>query len=248
MPTATHYGTKHDTPDDRDHRYEAPPAELPPSVDLRSACGAVYTQGMIRSCSAHALASALTFLERKRGGPVVLPSRLFMYYNARAITKQTADDSGATIRDAIKALHASGACDESLWPYDAANVTVAPPSTCYENATMHALQYARIAQDDVSHARACLAEGYTFVLGIEIYHDALHALDQSGHLAPPTSTDTFLAGHAVMAVGYDANARTFTALNSEGPSWGDGGYFTFDEAYVTDPKLAFDLWTIRKVG
>lgn len=37
-------------------------------------------------------------------------------------------------------------------------------------------------------------------------------------------------GHEFAVVGYDANAKTVTAMNSWGASWGVGGYFTFSWA------------------
>ena len=243
----THYGAIRDERDDNDKPYVPAARTLAPSVDLRAGCATVYDQGKIRSCSANALASALTFLEKKAERPIVLPSRLFMYYNARALTNDQACDSGTTIRNAIKALKQTGACDEALWPYDPAQVAHAPPQACYDHASIHAFGYYRLSQTDLSHAKACLAEGYPFVFGIEIYHGPLQAVNANGHLTMPDAGDTPLAGHAVMAVGYDDATQTIVALNSEGPSWGLSGYFTIPYAYMTDVDLTFDLWTIRKM-
>ncbi|MBK7766096.1 MAG: hypothetical protein IPI44_08275 [Sulfuritalea sp.] len=49
-----------------------------------------------------------------------LPSRLFIYYNERAMKGRVREDAGAQIRDGIKTLAKQGACPESLWPYDRA--------------------------------------------------------------------------------------------------------------------------------
>ena len=47
-----------------------------------------------------------------------MPSRLFIYYNERAVEGTIASDSGAMIRDGIKSVAKLGVCDETVWPYD----------------------------------------------------------------------------------------------------------------------------------
>jgi C1A family cysteine protease len=51
-----------------------------------------------------------------------------------------------------------------------------------------------------------------------------------------------------MAVGYDHARQQFVVRNSWGASWGMKGYFTLPFAYLIQPGLAQDLWTIRLVG
>ncbi|MEO9171086.1 MAG: peptidase, partial [Candidatus Baltobacteraceae bacterium] len=109
---------------------------------------------------------------------------------------------------------------------------------------LRGLTYFRIAQD-LDHLRACLAQGYAFVFGMQAYEQGFSAAQHSGHLPMPGPHDTLVGGHAVLAVGYDDASRTFTALNSLGKTFGDAGYFTLPYAFLTDPKLAYDFWTIR---
>src|SRR5437764_12038510 len=84
-----HYGWVRDIPDQRDLLYAPPPAispALPPKVDLRPQCPPPHDQGQLGSCTANAIAGALQFLEGKEGSPSpVMPSRLFIYYNERAL-------------------------------------------------------------------------------------------------------------------------------------------------------------------
>src|SRR5205823_12599182 len=62
---------------------------LPPKVDLRAGFTPCYNQGELGSCTANAIAGALEFLERKEGEtPPVMPSRLFIYYNERALRSE----------------------------------------------------------------------------------------------------------------------------------------------------------------
>ena len=51
-----------------------------------------------------------------------------------------------------------------------------------------------------------------------------------------------------MAVGYDDGKQWFLVRNSWGSQWGLKGYFTLPYAYLIQPVLASDLWTIRIVG
>lgn len=57
-----HFGWLRDLPDQRDHLYTAPVADLaalPTSVDLRSHCPPVYDQGQLGSCTGNGIAAAL---------------------------------------------------------------------------------------------------------------------------------------------------------------------------------------------
>jgi C1A family cysteine protease len=82
------YGWVPDVPDQRDYLLSAVlrvPAKLPAKVDLRPLCSKVEDQGQLGSCTANALAGALEFLERKDKIAFEDFSRLFIYYNERAI-------------------------------------------------------------------------------------------------------------------------------------------------------------------
>jgi C1A family cysteine protease len=54
---------------------------------------------------------------------------LFEYYATRKIEGTIPDDSGATIRDAVKTGNVYGVADETLWPYDVSKFTVNPMRT-----------------------------------------------------------------------------------------------------------------------
>ena len=84
----TRYGWVPDVPDQRDYFLSAVlriPAKLPPLVDLRPLCSQVENQGQLGSCTANALAGSLEFLERKDKIAFEDFSRLFIYYNERAV-------------------------------------------------------------------------------------------------------------------------------------------------------------------
>ncbi|HSQ05128.1 MAG TPA: hypothetical protein VLN59_13880, partial [Burkholderiales bacterium] len=75
----------------------------PAKVDLRAKCPPVYDQGQLGSCTANAIGAAIQFDRRKQKlKSDFCPSRLFIYYNERAMEGTIKSDSGAQIRDGIK--------------------------------------------------------------------------------------------------------------------------------------------------
>ena len=55
---------------------------------------------------------------KEKQARIFVPSRLFLYYNERALEGTVSTDSGAQIRDGIKSVASQGDCPESIWPYD----------------------------------------------------------------------------------------------------------------------------------
>jgi C1A family cysteine protease len=246
------YGWVPDLPDQRDFMYAAPVenmAALPPSVDLRKECPAVYDQGQLGSCTANAIAGALEFDKIKESLPAFVPSRLFIYYNERVMEGTVGTDSGAQIRDGIKSVGTIGAPPETDWPYDIKEFAVKPPPKAYKDAPLaKALQYQRVAQV-LAQMKGCLASGFPFVYGFTVYESfESPQVAHTGVVPMPAAGEKVLGGHAVMAVGYDDAAQRFIVRNSWGTGWGMVGYFTVPYAYLTDSHLSDDFWTIRLVA
>jgi C1A family cysteine protease len=254
MPENRFYGWVPDVPDHRDFLYSAPLpqlAALPPRIDLRPGCPKeVYDQGQLGSCTANALAGAIEFEQIKQGLKPFTPSRLFIYFNERAMEGTVKSDSGARIRDGIKSVGKIGACPEPDWPYDVLKFAVKPPDVpAYKDAPLgKAIQYQRVPQV-LNQMKGCLASGYPFVFGFTVYASFESPEVAKTGVAPmPGPTEPSVGGHAVLAVGYDDATQRFVARNSWGPSWGMNGYFTLPYAYLTDSNLADDFWTIRLVA
>jgi C1A family cysteine protease len=157
-------------------------------------------------------------------------------------------DSGAQIRDGIKSVASQGDCPESLWPYDITKFAVKPPPSCYQQALkFKAVQYQRVTQIS-NQLKGCLASGYPFVFGFTVYESfESQQVAQTGHAPMPAPKETVIGGHAVVAVGYDDVQGWFIVRNSWGAGWGMKGYFTLPYAYLLEPNLASDFWTIRVV-
>lgn len=247
-----HYGWQPDLPDHRDYMYAAPApvlAALPAKVDLRRQCPPVMDQGQLGSCTANAIANAHRFDQMKQQAVDNFPpSRLFIYYNERAMEGSINSDSGAQIRDGIKSIAKQGVCPEGEWPYDIAKFARKPPVRAVKDALKHqALAYQRVMQT-LSQIKGCLAAGYPFVFGFTVYEAfESDAVARTGKVSMPGPKEKSLGGHAVLAVGYDDARQAVIVMNSWSDKWGDKGFFYLPYAYIGDRNLADDFWTIRVV-
>jgi C1A family cysteine protease len=245
------YGWQPDLPDQRDFSYASTRAairKLPDKIDLRATCPPVYDQGSLGSCTANAIGAAFEFGMIKQKTPSFMPSRLFIYYNERAIEDCIDNDNGAQIRDGIKSVNKQGVCPESIWKYDINAFAKKPGAKCYSEALKHqVLSYQRVVRD-VSSMKGCLAAGYPFILGFTVY-DAFESatVAKTGKLDMPKKNEGIKGGHAVIAVGYDDTKKRFIIRNSWGTGWGMKGYFTMPYQYLEEENLSDDFWTIRVV-
>ena len=246
------YGWIPDLPDRRDRIFAAPPATLlalPPRVDLRPQNPPIYEQGQLGSCTAQAIAAALQFDQAKqRQADVFTPSRLFIYYNERAILGTVDEDSGAMLRDGIKSVAKQGGPHERLWPHVISRFRQKPDRAAYKDGALHeAILYQRLRQV-LDQLKGCVADGYPFVFGFSVY-DSFEsaAVANTGEVPLPGPGEALLGGHAVVAVGYDEGRRRFIVRNSWGPAWGKNGYFTMPYEYLLDGGLSDDFWTIKLV-
>ncbi len=251
------FGWVRDIPDHRDLMFAAPmtKAPLPSAVDLRKEFKTpAYDQGDLGSCTGNAIAGAVQFARHASGEkPDFVPSRLFIYYNERDIEGTTDQDSGAQIRDGMKAVSKLGICPELPppvpdWPYEIERFTMRPPPPCYDFGQAHQItSYRRIPQI-LTQMRACLASGFPFVFGFTVYTSFESAeVARTGVVDLPAGDEEVIGGHAVLAMGYDDKAQRFIVRNSWGPKWGENGYCRMPYAYLSDPHLSSDFWTVRLV-
>jgi C1A family cysteine protease len=247
------YGWKRQNPDFRDLEYLVPPehksAPLPVKVDLRLNCPPVLDQGNLGSCTANALANAYLFEKMKQKDKLLfLPSRLFVYYNERALEGTVKSDSGAELRDGIKTLNTQGACPETEWPYVISKFKTKPSSKCYTDALKGEIkQYLSVTQDLIS-LKSSLVSGYPVVFGFTVYSSFESiSTTNTGIVQMPGKKESVLGGHAVYTIGYDDSKSWFIVQNSWGSSWGDKGFFYLPYAYLTNKNLASDFWSLRLI-
>lgn len=227
--------------------------KLPIRHNLKSLQSPVHDQGQSGSCVGNAVSNALEFLQlqairaKSLASPEVFQelnydpiSRMFIYYNARAMEGATNMDSGCNIFDAVASIQQSGFCQESTWPFDLSQVYTQPSQTAYSEALKHraATAYSIESLDDV---KSCINSGFPVVFGTDVYQ-SFEDLDSTGVYAGPTDWEQPLGGHCMLAVAYDDYYESITVKNSWGTEFGDNGY-----AYISyDFAQGFaDMHTIR---
>lgn len=227
---------------------------LPSVIDLRARCSPVEDQGQEGSCSGHAAAACVEFLElmEKSKGPQIYDpkqfirvSRQFIYFGERAIEGSTNTDAGATtLADACQVLTKIGVCRESLWPYNPDTLFQHPSLAAYADAKNHkvAAYYGLEAGYELKH---CLASGFPFMLGFQVF--ASFMSDQVAHtgvMPLPSPDEQVEGGHAVACVGYNDTEQMFIIRNSWGSDWGLNGYFKMPYAFM-DSQYVDDFYTLR---
>jgi len=247
------YGWRRDRLDHRDYMYRPTAIALPPAVDLHAKAPPIYDQGQLGSCTANAIAAAFDFVRGKEGLPFITPSRLFIYFNERAIEGTVGVDAGAEIRDGLHTLGWNGVCTEADWPYDITKFADEPPIGDFTNALEHrAYAYRSIDGTALSVLKTCLASGLPFVFGFSVFQQFENIDPATIPIVElPNPADEPIGGHAVCAVGYDNAMQAVLCRNSWGTGWGTGwsdptlnGHFWMPYTYITDSDLCADFWTV----
>lgn len=230
---------------DHTRKFNAPHvAKLPASVDLRSKFPPVYDQGQLGSCTANAGCGAYRFDDK-----VYSPSRLFLYYNERAIDGDINYDAGSSLSTCVKALETYGVCTEAAWPYNINKYTIKPPTACYTAAKNHVVVQAKQVQQTLQGMKTCLASGLPFILGIEVFSGLeSDQAAQTGYVPMPSPGEQSIGGHAIVCVGYNDANKHWIMMNSWGSDWGAKGFFYLPYAYLTDTNITSDLWVLLKVS
>lgn len=249
-------GWRPDIPDQRDKVLQIrKKISLPSEVDWRGkvpVTPAIVDQFKTNSCVGNSSSSMVQFMRGKLNlQPDFRPSRMHIYWFARHVPRigWENEDGGAAIRDCMKHLVANGVVPEEEWPFDEAKVNERPPQLTLRTALAHrTLQYIRMKRDDdLYHLKHSLAQGFPFMFGITVYQ-SFEDVGSNGIVPMPKSTEEFLGGHALWAIGYSDKTKRFIVPNSWGTSWGDGGYCYMPYGYFKDENLSDDFWTIRGIS
>ena len=130
-------------------------------------------------------------MTKKGNGHNIDVSRLFIYYNGRV--KENGDDSnitdsGCTMTCVIEALEEQGTCLESIWPYDISQVNTRPSEEAYDQAKDHKITEALQVNIDLYEMKCCLAQGFPFAFGLNLFSSFDQATN-SGVVPMPSTSD-----------------------------------------------------------
>jgi C1A family cysteine protease len=234
--------------DSRDYSYTLSSRANLNKVDLRAFCSPIENQGSLGSCTGQAIAGAIELLNKRNRKPTDV-SRLFIYYYERLLLGTVNYDSGAYIRDGIKATNHYGASLESYWPYDIKKFKHEPITEAKTDALKRKVtRYERVA--NFNGCIDALTNGYPVIMGFHVYSSFMSAnVAKTGNMPyPNTKRERLLGGHAVLLVGYDKIKKVFIARNSWGTNWGDKGYFYMPFNVVTNTSMSSDYWIIKSVN
>jgi C1A family cysteine protease len=243
------YGWKPGLPSQQFPLYSArvEAAALPPLVDMRPHCPAVYDQGQLGSCTGNAWAGMVEFLLLKQGLTDFTPSRLFIYYNERVLENDTALDNGASLSDGANVVSKEGCPNEKLWPYDITKFADVPPANATEDGLKHLAFGVQQVHQDLTAMKEVLASGLPIVVGFTVYPSFESAqVGETGIVPMPGHHEQPVGGHAVLVVGYDDSQSRFIVRNSWGDGWGQKGYFLMPYAYLTNHRLSSDFWSANR--
>lgn len=229
----------------------------PAAVDLREWCSPIEDQGNLGSCTANAGVGMLEYYQRRAFGKHIDASRLFLYKVTRNLIGWTGD-TGAYLRDTMKAMVMCGVPPEQYWPYDIAKYDEEPSAFLYAlGDNYEAVKYYRfdpagtMPEELLEAVKTKLAAGLPSMFGFTVYSSMPAASDGKGEIPFPTEGDTVQGGHAVLAVGYDDAKKIGAAQgallirNSWGTAWGAAGYGWLPYAYVLK-GLANDFWSLMQ--
>ncbi|MFO0660078.1 MAG: C1 family peptidase, partial [Polyangiaceae bacterium] len=246
------------------YRYAAPPPgtktfasarpsekALPKKVDLRQHMTAVENQGQTNSCAANAVAGAYEYLVKQHLSDEAYDvSRMFIYYNGRAVDGIENEDGGSIISSLIQSLKQHGACSEETWPFDPAKVNDKPSDDAYDEAKGFLIEDTALVPTNIDAWKGAIAEGYPIIFGIKLF-ESFDKQRKPGLVPMPSNAETSRkshGGHAMLAVGYSDTDRVFIVRNSWGTDWGEKGYCYIPYDYLCSDKFNNgDSWIIRRI-
>ncbi|MCP5517425.1 MAG: C1 family peptidase [Verrucomicrobiales bacterium] len=247
---------------------EAPPDNLLPHVDLRPFMSPIEDQGGIGSCTAQAVTGLVEYLQIATHGSYVDASRLFLYKATRNLLQWTGD-TGAYIRETIKAVRLFGMCPEDYWIYREADFDAEPPAFCYAFAANYkALRFYRLA--NLEDIKQSLSQGYPVAFGFTCFESLFtEEVQRTGIIPFPTSREKVKGGHAVLAVGYrdedgsgseDGPPAGHVIIRNSWGDWGEQGYGFLPYSFF-EPRevriggrtkrlapLSDDYWTMTQMA
>ena len=235
-------GLKKSETDKRDFKMQVPPNSILPNKYEIPIIRFIYNQGTLGSCSSNVICNQIMSLKDYSDNEY--PSRLFQYYNSRAITGNEAFDDGSSYRDAYKSLAHHGFTSDKLWPYDTSKFAEKPPQEAYDKANKELIKSYLSLTPCLYAIQYAISQNLPVAFGTMIYEN-FKDLDEN--FIVPLPAGQVLGGHALNLVGYNNDTKLFKVLNSWGAEFGDGkGCCYMHYSHVLNQEWSFDFWVITK--
>lgn len=219
---------------------------LPSESDFSQDLSFIHTQGDLGSCTAQTVTLSLEYFFNKLGSPTEF-SPLYVYYNERKLNGTIDEDCGASLSDAIQAIHQYKACREASWTYsdDDIKFKAKPPKEAYQEARIlfkdKRLEHSNIP-NKVKIIKQILAQKIPIVCGINVFPSFEYdEAEKTGIVAMPDACEYPIGAHAITLVGYNDATQQFKFANSWGPSWGDKGFGYLPYNYILNKNSDNDL-------
>ena len=234
-------------PDFRDYKFPKEKITLPVKTNNIALMPLVYDQLTLGSCTANGIAGLIHYDLIKQKLPVFIPSRLFIYYNERAMEGTIRQDSGANPRDGIKSIAKQGVCSENEWGYYVSKYRTQPNQQCYADALKNIAILYQSVPINITDLKSVLASGFPVGFGFTVYSSfESNQVAKTGIVPMPSKNESVLGGHYVVAVDYDDSKMMVLCRNSWGSSWGIKGNFYLPYAYFTN-ELTSDYWVVTNI-
>lgn len=239
-------------------------------IDFSEKFPDVRNQGSLGSCTNFMSDGIIGYNRKTQYNKIVQTSPIFGYKKTRDIMGLTSvsrtpvlGDTGASIRDTIKALVTFGYILEEHYPYNIKDFDKPIPDDLEKMGQLNqAISYIRI--DEPNQTRIELLEELKRYMikeipigfGFAVYQSIDDAY-RDGKIPFPSRNDIMIGGHAIVLCGYDnqmiiqnnSGIRTkgaFKIRNSWGKGWGENGYGWLPYQYIIS-ELAMDFWAVLEL-
>lgn len=249
---------KPDAFDARDMLFR-PNISVTPKTEMIPVMGlTVKHQGETSACTGFALSTIVEYLLRKSERdprPAISPFMLYSMARRYDEFPGSLDDSGSSLRGALKGWFRHGACAQALFPTmlmpPAATKTeedwwldaVKRPLGAYYRIDTRSIieMHAALNEVGILYASAGCHDGWDAGHGITPRKAAATPITEPFWVIPSSGQDTAVLGHAFVIVGYTQDG--FLIQNSWGEEWGTHGMavLTYDDWM----RNAMDCWVVQ---
>ena len=197
----------------------------------------VVDQGPFGSCTAFSARYAYLLRQSFLNRPLTEPSCAYWYATSRTyLGINNTQDSGSTLGATVRTLQNKPFVPETSWRYTAYNILRTPTAQVGPAAVPGSTitVFSGVPNKNTQFVTWCVSQinqNKSIVIGIPIYANfETYQVMSTGVVPMPSGS--YLGGHAICLVGYNAQRLTFDFVNSWGTYSGLSGHYTIPYNYV----------------